>query len=195
MTEDEYLNRTNNYLEYFHHILNSNIEVFHSKLSFLIEKYKSLILSLYNKIKDSIINDIGTKKEKFSIINDIYEYLNNYNKKYSSKINIHNIIQSEKDELKIINKISNYLVEMFFNLDIEENYINNRGEEINNENENNLEDFFKIQYEKENNFIDDFEVSIENKENDDLKEDEMNDLDEFFPQKKIKSKTKRNYNK
>ena len=194
LTEDEYLNRTNNYLEYFHHILNSNIEVFHPKLSFLIEKYKSLILSLYNKIKDSIINDIGTKKEKFSIINDIYEYLNNYNKKYSSKINIHNIIQSEKDELKIINKISNYLVELFFNLDIEENYINNSGEEINNENENNLEDFFKIQYEKENNFIDDFEVSIENKENDDLKEDEMNDLDEFFPQKKFKSKTKRNYN-
>ena len=83
---------------------------------------------------------------------------------------------------------------MFFNLDIEENYINNSGEEINNENENNLEDFFKIQYEKENNFIDDFEVTVENKENDDLKEDEMNDLDEFFPQKKFKSKTKRNYN-
>ena len=97
LTENEYLNRTNNYLEYFNHILNISIEVYHPKLSFLIEKYKMLILSLYNKIKESIIKDKGIKKEKFSIFNDIYEYLNNYNNKYLTKINIHTIIQGEKN--------------------------------------------------------------------------------------------------
>jgi len=150
LTENEYLNRTNNYLEYFHHILNTNIEVFHPKLSYLIEKYKSLIKSLYNKIKESIINNNESKKEKFSIIKDIYEYLINYNNKYKSKINIHLIIQGEKDELKIINKISNYLVEMFFNIEVEEkdnDLLNNNINEINSENANSIDENFNSQYE------------------------------------------------
>ena len=193
MTENEYLNRTNNYLEYFHHILNTNIEVFHPKLSFLIEKYKSVIISVYNKIKDSIIKEIGHKNEKFSIINDIYEYLNNYNKKYSSKIDIHTIIQSDKDELKIINKISNYLVDMFFNLELDEDLIDNN-DNIINEIENNIDNNFNIQYENENTFNEKFEESIEINENDYFNDDELNNLDEFFPQKKFKNKGKRTYN-
>lgn len=75
LTEKEYLNRTNNYLEYFHHILNTNIEVFYPNLSYLIEKYKSLISSLYNKIKESIVKDIGEKKTK--VQSSLIKYLKN----------------------------------------------------------------------------------------------------------------------
>ena len=148
----------------------------------MIEKYKSLIKSLYNKIKESIINNNESKKEKFSIIKDIYEYLINYNNKYKSKINIHLIIQGEKDELKIINKISNYLVEMFFNIEVEEkdnDLLNNNINEINSENANSIDENFNSQYENENKYIQTFEETIEKNEIDDMKDDDISQLDEF----------------
>ena len=42
LKNEKLINRANNYLESFHHSLNSEIEVFHPKLSNLIEKYKYL---------------------------------------------------------------------------------------------------------------------------------------------------------
>ena len=56
MTELEYSNRTNNYSESFHHVLNQTLKVYHPKLSYLIEKYKKILINTYNKIKESIVN-------------------------------------------------------------------------------------------------------------------------------------------
>ena len=103
ITENEYFNRINNYLENFHYIMNQNIEVFHPKISYLIFKYKDYIVNIYKKIKYSLIVNIPLKKEKFSVINDIYKFILNYNRKYKMNINIHSIIQGDADDMSIIN--------------------------------------------------------------------------------------------
>lgn len=95
ISQNEYLSRTNNYLENFHRLLNESIEVYHPKISYLIHKYKEFLKSIYSKIKDSLLIDIQIKKEKFSIIEDILNFISNYNHKYKTNLNIHNIIQGE----------------------------------------------------------------------------------------------------
>ena len=47
---------------------------------------------------------IYNQKKKFSIIEDILKFISNYNSKYNTKLNIYNIIQSESEEINIINK-------------------------------------------------------------------------------------------
>ena len=68
------------------------VDVFHPKISFLIEKYKSFIINIYIKIKESFINNSSKPKEVFSVINDIYKLLNNYNAKYQTELNNNKII-------------------------------------------------------------------------------------------------------
>ena len=80
-------------LEYFHHLLNQQVEVFHPKMSYLIDKYKLFIINIYNNIKESFIKDSSNENHKLNIIKDIFKFLKNYNEKYSSKIDIHLIIQ------------------------------------------------------------------------------------------------------
>ena len=71
----------------------------------MIYKYKGFLKSIYSKIKDSLNKDIQVKKEKFSIIEDILNFISIYNRIYKSNLNIHNIIQSESEEINIINKV------------------------------------------------------------------------------------------
>ena len=84
-----------------------------------MEKYKFFIKNVYIKIKESLVKEIPNKNNKFSIINDIYNYnyLSSYNKKYSEKIDLHKIIQGNNEEFEMVNKITKYLTELFFNLD------------------------------------------------------------------------------
>ena len=56
LTDEEYLNRTNNYIESFHQVLNKTLGVYHPKMSYLIFKYKDYLINTYNKLKESIIN-------------------------------------------------------------------------------------------------------------------------------------------
>ena len=35
----EYINRTNNFIESFHHALNLSLQVYHPKLSYLVDKF------------------------------------------------------------------------------------------------------------------------------------------------------------
>jgi len=71
----------------------------------LVEKYKFFVINVYIKIKESLIKEILNKNNKFSIIEDIYNFLSIYNNKYSEKINLDIIIQSKAKEFEIINKI------------------------------------------------------------------------------------------
>ena len=43
------------------------------------------------------------KKEKFSIIKDIYFFIDSYNQKYSKKIEVNQIIQGDEDDKNVIN--------------------------------------------------------------------------------------------
>ena len=66
ISEEEYLFRTNNYLENFHHLLNASIEVYHPKVSYLIYKYKEYLIMIYQKVKESLVKD--TKIEKKNLV-------------------------------------------------------------------------------------------------------------------------------
>lgn len=189
LSESDYLNRTNNLLEYYHHLLNESCEVFHPKLSYLIHKYKQFLVTIYVKIKESLVKNNDTKNEKFSIINDIKKFFYEYNKKYKQKIDFFKIIQSEEEESQIINKICNYLLNLFYNIDVDEK---DESEDLNNVNENDHE-----LYNNENN--DNKIIINEDVENKDEYEDISDEIDsdniiisdEFEPKIKINYKNKK----
>ena len=129
------------------------------------------------------------KKKKFSIINDIYRFIEQYNSKYSTNINIHTIIQGNKEDTEIINNVSNYLLETFFDYE-EENEDNEEDDKniIQDNNPNNLSD-------KEEELLEEKELKenyIENSEDEEDNKKESLIFEEFYPKEKIK-KRKRNY--
>ena len=161
---DEYLNRTNNFLESFHGYMNQKLESYHPKISYLIEKYSEYLISVYEKIKNSLVNKIEPKIEKFSIIKDIIRFIKNMNEKYSDGLNLINILQRDEEDSGIINKVCKYLMEFYFDIecdceesedaDLENPDINNENydeKKFKNENFNNeeslliFEEFFPIQ--------------------------------------------------
>ena len=81
-------------------ILIQNIETYY------LIKLLNIKNILYNKIKDSFVIKVSTQKGKFSIIDDIYKQFENYNRKYATSINIHQIIQLVEEDMNIINIIS-----------------------------------------------------------------------------------------
>ena len=92
MNNDEYLNRTNNFIESFHGYMNHKLESFHPKISYLIDNYKEYLVLIYNKIKSCLVNKSEFKIEKFSIVNDIINYIKNMNDKYKDGLNLNNIL-------------------------------------------------------------------------------------------------------
>ena len=76
-------------------------------MSYLIFKYKDYLINTYNKLKESIINRKEVEYEKFSIVNDIYKFIDQYNSKYQSNINIHRLIQGDEEDTEIIKKVCN----------------------------------------------------------------------------------------
>ena len=128
-------------MENFHRLLNESIEVYHPKISYAIYKYKIYLTSIYSKIKDALIKKIPVKKEKFSIIEDITNFISNYNSKYKSNLDIYNIIQGDSDEINLINKVFDYMLNIFYGYEKEdiENNLNindNNNQKINDLNVN-----------------------------------------------------------
>ena len=68
---------------------------------------------IYEKIKNNLVNKYIIKEEKFSIINDIYQFIKNFNPKYNTKLDFNIILQSDEEDLKIVDKVGNYLIEFF----------------------------------------------------------------------------------
>ena len=66
------------------------------------------------------MNKIEFVWEKFSIINDILKFFENYNRKYRTKLNLNNIIDNDDDIQNIINKVCNYLLDFYFDIDTSE---------------------------------------------------------------------------
>ena len=54
LSKQEYINRTNNFIESFHSFFNQKLETYHPKISFLIDKYKEYLISIYNRVKSSL---------------------------------------------------------------------------------------------------------------------------------------------
>lgn len=68
----------------------------------------------YEKFKSSFVNNQINSKDKFSILNDILTFFNNFNNKYKKKLDFNLILQSEKEKSEIINKVGDYLLDLFF---------------------------------------------------------------------------------
>ena len=124
LSNDEYLNRTNNYLESFHCTLNQSIDAYHPKLSYLVYKYQLFLINIYDKIKESLISKVYNKEVKFSVIKDIYDFIVKYNKKYKTDLNFNLILQSDDEETNIIYKLADYLLDLFFDIDTEDSILN-----------------------------------------------------------------------
>ena len=64
-----------------------------------------------------MVNKIETKIEKFSIINDIIKFITMMNKNYNDGLNLVNILQCGEESSEIINKVSQYLIDFYFDVD------------------------------------------------------------------------------
>ena len=180
LENEEYLSRTNNYIENFHCNINKKLECFHPKISYLVTKYKEYLLSIYNKIKLALVNKINPKKEKFSIVVDILKFIKNLNDKYKEKICLNNILQCDDEDSKLISKIGNYLLDIFFDIEVNEK---NLKEEIPNDDET-----LKLnEYSNNEKYI-----SEKEEKNNELKDENLI-FDEFYPKVVIKKKSKRSY--
>ena len=175
--------------------MNKSIEVFHPKLSYLVYKYKLFLLGVYEKLKDAFVMNIIPKKEKFSIIKDIYFFIDSYNQKYSKKIEVNQIIQGDEDDKNVINKITNYMLNLLYHLDISDQNGNSldqkNKDEIERNNNDDNENIIK-NYNEEEKYLKEFEENTEVR--DENENDDSFNVDIFYPQNNNKKKGKRNYN-
>ena len=72
------------------------------------------------KYKRSIVNKENVKIEKFSIVEDIISFISNYNNKYKEKLDFKLILQSDLENLEIINKIAGYLLDLYFDITLKD---------------------------------------------------------------------------
>ncbi len=75
LSQEEYLMRTNNYIERFQGLLNQSLETINPKISYLIYKYGEYLKNINTKITNSLINKIKEKEDKFSVIIDILSFI------------------------------------------------------------------------------------------------------------------------
>ena len=61
-----------------------------------------------------MINPIPIKKEKYSVVKDIYTFFNKYNKQYHDKLDICKIIHSNEEVTEEINKNVYIFIGYFF---------------------------------------------------------------------------------
>ena len=171
--------------------MNKSIEVFHPKLSYLVYKYKLFLLGVYEKLKDAFVMNIIPKKEKFSIIKDIYFFIDSYNQKYSKKIEVNQIIQGDEDDKNVINKITNYMLNLLYHLDISDQNGNSldqkNKDEIERNNNDDNENIIKNYYEEEK-YLKEFEENTELR--DENENDDFFNVDIFYPQNNNKKKEK-----
>ena len=117
INRNEYLNRTNNHLESFHNFLNNTIDSFHPKISYFVEKLKTIVLLKYEDYKNSIKKPKIPHHQKYSLTLDIYNFIENYNKKYDSSISPKLIIQGDNEETSKINNIIEKIIDTYFDMD------------------------------------------------------------------------------
>lgn len=108
------------------------MECTHPKVSYIVDRYKEYVKLLYTKITNSLINKADEVKKKFSVIDDIINFITLYDKKYNVNINFNNILQWNDDLNEIIENVSNKTLELI--LDNNKNF-NDYKEDISQLNE------------------------------------------------------------
>ena len=121
LTNDEIKFRTDNPAENFHKNLNNFIDINKPKFSYFLEHFKKLIIIKYNQYINLLNENNNHQRDKFSIANDIIDFLKDLNLK---KIDFINILQVDDSDNDIIYKIGNNILKTIFNSnfdDIDEN--------------------------------------------------------------------------
>ena len=120
------------------------------------------------------------------LIQDILKFISHYNDKYKEKLNIHRIIQGDNEDINLINKVSNYLLDLLFGIESEDS--NNEQKNMENIDENSNESSNK------DNNISDEESQINGNESSDSDEEDLSFVkDEFEPKlKKDRKRVKKN---
>lgn len=134
-------------------------------LKYLCYKYKNYIISLYSKIAKSLINNKDTQRKKYFVIDIIIKFISLYNEKYKADIDFDFILQCDEELNKIIETISNEILDLLFdnNPNLKED-----SEEISLLNDNDDDN-------KSENLND---IILENKSSDN---DEYLNIEEFYP--------------
>ena len=141
LNQKEYLYRTNNYIENFHKQLNDAINGFHPKISYLVEKLKTFTIKSYHIYIESIVNNKEEKYEKYSVINDILNFIIKYNRKYGTKLNANMIIQGEEETITDIDILCKNVLELLFDVEGGKNELNEKEEILKECHGNNILDF------------------------------------------------------
>lgn len=77
------------------------------------------MIFIFNKIKASLVNKIDVKKEKFSIINDIINFISYITKKYEQGLNLNNILKGDENTNNLMYNVSNYVLDFYFDWDFD----------------------------------------------------------------------------
>ena len=85
---ENYQRRTNNIYESFHRTLNNIINHNHPKIAYLVDKLKYFALEAYRKYTASLVRYKPPKNESNNIAKDIFDFIDNFHKKYGIKLEI-----------------------------------------------------------------------------------------------------------
>lgn len=96
-------------------------------MSYLLTKYKEYLKNIYI-YKTALVKATTIKNEKFSVIRDILKFIKFFKEKYIDDFNIINILQGDREQNEIINKVCNHLLDFYFDLDFKEEYIEENSE-------------------------------------------------------------------
>mgnify|MGYP003571405687 CR=1 FL=1 len=108
LSNEDIIFRTDNLIDNFHRKLNSFIDCHKPKISYFVYKYKNLIINMYKFYIESLIDINREQRDKFSISEDIIEFLKNLK---IETIDFKGILQlNEKVMIYFILFVQKYLV-------------------------------------------------------------------------------------
>ena len=131
--------RTNNHVELFHRALNNLIENPHPKIAYLLEKLKVIIVNKYNEflVLENKIRKV--EKDKYNIFQDIYDFVLKYSKKYKLNFDLNLLVQDDNNSIETLKNICDQLLEDIFDINFNDQKLNNSNNSILIDNENNEE--------------------------------------------------------
>ena len=165
-------NRTNNLVESFHHKLNNSIEYNHPRLSILLDKLKIFSIDYYHKFVSKLFTENTEMNNASNVFNDIYNFLRSFLKKYNYNINIKLLLQDEGKTKNDLEKITIKILNLFYNVKINNEEENNDNEATNKINSDNIIDNFD---DLSDNWYNDCKKDVTNIEKISFKKDDDNE--------------------
>ena len=128
--------------------LNKQISHFHPKISYLADKLKYFAIETYKKYNLALVNSVKSNENSYNIANDIFDFINNYHRKYGEKFDIDSLKSNINEEENDVYNICKNFIDIIFTDG--ERYV---GDENSNKDniikEENNEDYEDDDFEKE----------------------------------------------